>query len=128
MLPQIEVFGVDVKYLLGLIIIGMYAFPYLKPKLAFLFSKVPSGTGSEILDNIFPDVQPNWVAPAETHSSDAPAPAGTSEYIQLIMESAPDASDTLRLSYAMRELTEAQILKEEVVRKLPVVPEKEAPK
>jgi hypothetical protein len=120
MLPQIEIAGIDVKYLLGLIIIGMYAFPYLKPKLISFFSKASSGTGSEILDNMFDEFKDGFtVPPAASHSSDAPAPKGTAEYIQLIMESAPDATDTLRLSYAMKELTEAQILKEEVTRKLP---------
>jgi len=120
MLPQIEIAGIDVKYLLGLIIIGMYTFPYLKPKLISFFSKASSGTGSEILDKMFDEYKDGFtVPPAVSHSSDAPAPKGTAEYIQLIMESAPDATDTLRLSYAMKELTEAQILKEEVTRKLP---------
>ena len=39
-----------------------------------------------------------------------------------VVSGAPDASDTLRLFYAESEMTEAQILRAEVTRKLPVAP------
>jgi len=96
-----------------------------KDTLLSFLSKLQAGEILPTTDSLEPAV----VVPAvSTVNSDKPAPKGTAEYIALVKSSAPDASDTLRLDYAQQELTEAQILRQEVTRKLPPVPAPPAPK
>jgi len=124
-MPQLEVFGFPFQYVLGVIFILIYAVVMGKDTLLSFLSKLQAG---EILPTT-DSVEPAVVVPAvSTVNSDKPAPKGTAEYIALVKSSAPDASDTLRLDYAQQELTEAQILRQEVTRKLPPVPAPPAPK
>jgi hypothetical protein len=54
-------------------------------------------------------------------NSDKPAPEGTGEYVTLIMAASPDCTPAGQLDYLLAELTEAQVLRSEVNRKLPTV-------
>ena len=124
-MPQLEVFGFPFQYVLGVIFIGLYSVVMEKDTLLSFLSKLQAGEILPTTDSLEPAV----VVPAvSTVNSDKPAPKGTAEYIALVKSSAPDASDTLRLDYAQQELTEAQILRQEVTRKLPPVPAPPAPK
>ena len=124
-MPQLEVFGFPFQYVLGVIFIGLYSVVMEKDTLLSFLSKLQAGEILPTTDSLEPAV----VVPAvSTVNSDKPAPKGTAEYIALVKSSAPDASDTLRLDYAQQELTEAQILRQEVTRKLPPVPAPTAPK
>lgn len=126
-MPQMSLFGFPAQYVIGVIIITLYVLSCFKTPLISFFSKLQG-------DDFFPDIPLPYKPVAEDklevlydpneeiHSSDKPAPKGTADYIELVMQAAPDASDTLRLDYAYRELTEAQILRAEVTRKLPVAP------
>ena len=124
-MPQLEIFGYPFQYVLGVIFIGLYSVVMEKDTLLSFLSKLQAGEILPTTDSLEPAV----VVPAvSTVNSDKPAPKGTAEYIALVKSSAPDASDTLRLDYAQQELTEAQILRQEVTRKLPPVPAPPAPK
>jgi hypothetical protein len=57
----------------------------------------------------------------EPINSDKPAPEGTADYVTLIMAASPDCTPAGQLDYLMAELTEAQVLRSEVNRKLPTV-------
>ena len=57
----------------------------------------------------------------ESINSDKPAPEGTGEYVTLIMAASPDCTPAGQLDYLLAELTEAQVLRSEVNRKLPTV-------
>jgi hypothetical protein len=57
----------------------------------------------------------------EPINSDKPAPEGTADYVTLVMAASPDCSPAGQLDYLMAELTEAQVLRSEVNRKLPTV-------
>jgi hypothetical protein len=119
-MPQVEVFGYPIQYVLGVIFIGIYSVVMGKDTLLSFLSKLQAGKILPTTDSLEPAVVvPTPITPA---NSDKPAPKGTAEYITLVKSSAPDASDTLRLDYALQELTEAQILRQEVTRKLPVAP------
>jgi hypothetical protein len=122
-MPQLEVFGYPFQYVLGVIFIGLYSVVMGKDTLLSFLSKLQAGEVLPTTDSVEPAV----VVPTPANS-DKPAPKGTAEYITLVKASAPDASDTLRLDYAQQELTEAQILRQEVTRKLPPVPAPPAPK
>jgi len=121
-MPQLEVFGFPFQYVLGVIFILIYSVVMGKDTLLSFLSKLQAGEVLPTTDTIeithHTTLEPK-VIPA---NSDKPAPKGTAEYIALVKSSAPDASDTLRLDYAQQELTEAQILRQEVTRKLPPVP------
>ena len=54
-------------------------------------------------------------------NSDKPAPEGTADYVTLVMAASPDCTPAGQLDYLMAELTEAQVLRSEVNRKLPTV-------
>jgi hypothetical protein len=54
-------------------------------------------------------------------NSDRPAPEGTAEYVTLIIFASPDCTPAGQLDYLLAELTEAQVLRSEVNRKLPTV-------
>jgi hypothetical protein len=126
-MPQLEIFGYPFQYVLGVIFILIYAVVMGKDTLLSFLSKLQAGEILPTTDTIEPT--PTTLEPkAVTVNSDKPAPKGTAEYIALVKSSAPDASDTLRLDYAQQELTEAQILRQEVTRKLPPVPATPAPK
>jgi len=116
-MPQMSLFGFPAQYVIGVIIITLYVLSCFKTPLISFFSKLQG-------DDLFPDGPLPFSPPVIDipQSSDKPAPKGTAAYIKLVMLAAPDASDTLRLSYAEAELTEAQILRAEVTRKLPVAP------
>tara|TARA_R110000822_G_scaffold25764_4_gene77911 strand:- start:230 stop:520 length:291 start_codon:yes stop_codon:yes gene_type:complete len=57
----------------------------------------------------------------EPINSDKPAPEGTAEYVTLILAASPDCTPEGQLAYLLAELTEAQVLRSEVNRKLPTV-------
>ena len=57
----------------------------------------------------------------EPINSDRPAPEGTADYVTLVMAASPDCTPAGQLDYLMAELTEAQVLRSEVNRKLPTV-------
>ena len=57
----------------------------------------------------------------EPINSDKPAPEGTAAYVTLVMAASPDCSPAGQLEYLLAELTEAQVLRSEVNRKLPTV-------
>ena len=57
----------------------------------------------------------------EPINSDKPAPEGTGEYVTLIMAASPDCTPAGQLDYLLAELTEAQVLRSEVNRKVPTV-------
>lgn len=122
-MPQMSLFGFPAQYVIGVIIITLYVLSCFKTPLISFFSKLQG-------DDLFPDVplpptlitEDDVIPTPSVANSDKPAPKGTAAYIKLVMTCAPDASDTLRLSYAEAELTEAQILRAEVTRKLPVAP------
>ena len=57
----------------------------------------------------------------EPINSDKPAPEGTADYVTLVMAASPDCTPAGQLDYLMAELTEAQVLRSEVNRKLPTV-------
>ena len=57
----------------------------------------------------------------EPVNSDKPAPEGTAAYVTLVMAASPDCTPAGQLDYLMAELTEAQVLRSEVNRKLPTV-------
>jgi hypothetical protein len=54
-------------------------------------------------------------------NSDKPSPEGTAEYVTLILAASPDCTPEGQLAYLLAELTEAQVLRSEVNRKLPTV-------
>jgi hypothetical protein len=56
-------------------------------------------------------------------NSDKPSPEGTAEYVTLILAASPDCTPEGQLAYLLAELTEAQVLRSEVNRKLPTVTE-----
>jgi hypothetical protein len=56
-------------------------------------------------------------------NSDKPSPEGTAEYVTLILAASPDCTPEGQLEYLLGELTEAQVLRSEVNRKLPTVTE-----
>ena len=56
----------------------------------------------------------------EPVNSDKPSPKGTAAYVTLIMAASPDCTAAGQLEYLLAELTEAQVLRSEVNRKLPV--------
>ena len=122
-MPQFEILGFQFQYVLGVILIMVYAATMIDWT-AFIssFSKLQAEE-LPTTDNFVPiKTDVDTVPSVPPVNSDKPAPKGTAEYIALVKSSAPDASDTLRLDYASRQLTEAQILREEVTRKLPPVP------
>lgn len=125
-MPQLEIMGYPFQYVLGVIFIGLYSVVMGKDTLLSFLSKLQAGEVLPTTDSLEPAVV--VPAPVPAANSDKPAPKGTAEYITLVKASAPDASDTLRLDYALQELTEAQILRQEVTRKLPPVPALPAPK
>lgn len=53
---------------------------------------------------------------AAKSSSDAPAPIGIKEYIDLVTKASPTATAETRWAYAASGLTEAQVLRAEVER------------
>ena len=57
----------------------------------------------------------------EPVNSDKPAPEGTATYVYLVLTASPDCSPADQLEYLLAELTEAQVLRAEVNRKLPTV-------
>ena len=57
----------------------------------------------------------------EPINSDRPAPEGTATYVYLVLAASPDCTPAGQLDYLMAELTEAQVLRSEVNRKLPTV-------
>ena len=57
----------------------------------------------------------------ESINSDRPAPEGTATYVYLVLAASPDCSPSDQLEYLLAELTEAQVLRSEVNRKLPTV-------
>jgi hypothetical protein len=57
----------------------------------------------------------------EPINSDKPAPEGTADYVTLVMAASPDCTPAGQLDYLLAELTEAQVLRSEVNRKLPTV-------
>ena len=57
----------------------------------------------------------------ESINSDRPAPEGTADYVYLVLAASPDCSPSDQLEYLLAELTEAQVLRSEVNRKLPTV-------
>lgn len=54
--------------------------------------------------------------PPDEKSSDAPAPAGVSVYLQTVVDASPTATAETRWAYASAGLCEADILREEVRR------------
>jgi len=121
-MPHLEIFGFQFQYVVGVILIMLYGATMLD--WAALISSFSKLQAKEVptTDTFEPSTKPPLA------DSDKPAPKGTADYIALVLASAPDATDTLRLDYAKRELTEAQILREEVTRKLPPVVVPPAPK
>ena len=61
------------------------------------------------------------VEPLDPVNSDKPAPEGTAAYVYLVLAASPDCSPADQLEYLLAELTEAQVLRSEVNRKLPTV-------
>ena len=81
---------------------------------ALLLGGAISAFGSRLrIPAIGPQVEPI--------NSDKPAPEGTAAYVTLVMAASPDCSPAGQLDYLMAELTEAQVLRSEVNRKLPTV-------
>jgi hypothetical protein len=61
----------------------------------------------------------DFAAPEPGRGTDAPAPPGVDEYMTLVEKTAPSASHPLWWDYAKRRLSEADILRSEVVRLTP---------
>ena len=81
---------------------------------ALLLGGAISAFGSRLrIPAIGPQVEPI--------NSDKPAPEGTADYVTLVMAASPDCSPAGQLEYLLAELTEAQVLRSEVNRKLPTV-------
>jgi len=116
-MPPID--SIPLQYVIAAIFIGIWGIVRFKTPLLSFFSKLRAEAPS--LDSYLP-------ATVEDHDdavdSDKPAPVGTSEYLTLVITASPDATDKLRMEYAMAELTEAQILRAEVLRKVTPAPVK----
>lgn len=114
-MPPID--SIPLQYIIAAIFIGIWGIVRFKTPLLSFFSKLRGEAPS--LDSYLPATVED-----DTVDSDKPAPIGTTEYLTLVITASPDATDKLRMEYAMAELTEAQILRAEVLRKVTPAPVK----